>query len=700
MVSPKHGIVYFPIVWHAHQPIGNFSWIIEDAYQKAYLPLIQTLSKYPSIKSNIHFSGPLLIWLQENHPEYLEQISSLYHNNQIEIIGGGFYEPILAVIPDRDKEKQIQLMLAWWENNYQISPKGFWLAERVWVPNLPPVLRKMGVTFTFIDDYLFHISGLSEQQTFYAYMTEDQGIPLTIFPINEQIRYLVPWRKPEETIQYLMKGRDVYNEKIIVMISDMEKMGVWPAGDRTTHDICYINGYDGNPWMNSFFEEIIKNSWIKPILISEYLQKNHPKGLIYLPTSSYDKMAVWALPSPLRKRLEKLQTKINQGKLDPSLAADIRTFVKGSIWQNFLVKYSQANIMHKRMLFCRAKIESTEKSLPGSSSGLFTKIWENLLISQSNDPYWHGLFGGIYYRFLRHSTHKHIILAEFYLDKLRSKMGLEEFGGSIQDILLDGQPDGVLESKYLSCFISSLFGGTVFALNMKENGYNFLNTLTRQSESYHTNEVKNVQDRFEKWSFQDHFLTTKVSGDSLLKDTYEDLGNFANQAYKIIQNPDKSITLTRSGVIFLKNPIDAHITKKYQLKDSTLFIDYTIDFSDDIEKDFLFFSPEINVVGASHPYETFGFINHSLIDLETTHMFSKCQTFEMRDSNEGASFLLNFMNPVDCVIFPLFSTFKSEIGVEQIYQGTSIFPKINISGKKLHFMFEIILKSNKRENFE
>ena len=153
MLSPKQGTVYFPIVWHAHQPIGNFPWVIENAYQKAYLPLLQTISKYPEIKSSLHISGSLLMWLQDNHPEYLEQIVTLYTRKQLEIIGGGFYEPILAAIPDRDKERQIQLMVDWWGENYNISPKGLWLAERVWVPSLPPILKHLGIKFTFIDDY-------------------------------------------------------------------------------------------------------------------------------------------------------------------------------------------------------------------------------------------------------------------------------------------------------------------------------------------------------------------------------------------------------------------------------------------------------------------------------------------------------------------------------------------------------------------
>ncbi|UCG04293.1 MAG: DUF1926 domain-containing protein [Candidatus Heimdallarchaeota archaeon] len=694
MLSPKQGTVYFPIVWHAHQPVGNFPWVIENAYQKAYLPLLQTISKYPEIKSSLHISGSLLLWLQDNHPEYLEQIVTLHNQKQIEIIGGGFYEPILAVIPDRDKERQIQLMVDWWEENYKISPKGLWLAERVWVPNLPPILKNMRVEFTFIDDYLFQMAGLSEQQTYYAYMTEDQGDPITIFPINEKIRYLVPWRDSKETIQYLMKGCDEFHEKIIVMISDMEKMGVWPAGDRTTYDICYVDGYNGTPWMNSFFEEVISNPWIKPILISDYLKEHHPRGLIYLPTSSYDKMAIWALPSPLRKRLEKLYKSINENEIEPKLAKDIKTFAKGSIWHNFLIKYSQANIMHKRMLHCRAKVRSTEKSLPELSPDQFKRIWEKIFISQSNDTYWHGLFGGIYYRFLRHSTHKHIILAEYLLDRLRSKEGLDQFMGSIQDVLLDGQLDGILENKYVSCYISSLFGGSIFALNLKKHGYNFLNVLTRQKEPYQSTKMQSVQDRFEKWSFQDHFLLTEVLEDSLQNDTYNDLGNFANKIYKISQNPDQSLTLMRRGVISLENrSIHTKISKQFRLQNTKLLIEYDINFSEALELGKLVFSPEINLVGASYPHKTSGIINGTQFDMEKSLTCSKCHTIEIRDLNEGVLIILNFDQSLDCVVFPLLSILKSEIGFEELYQGTSIFPKIGISGKKVHFVIEMLLKS-------
>ena len=361
MLSEEEGTIYFNIVFHHHQPVGNFPWVIEEIYQNSYLPLILTIAKYPKIKANFHYSGFLLIWLQKNHPEYLEQVSNLVNSNQVEIVGGGFFEPILSFIPEKDRKLQIQMLKSWWKENYNIKTNGIWLAERVWDPDLPPVLHDLNGEFVFLDENIFKKAGLSETETFGAYVTEDQGKEIVIIPINERIRYLVPWNPPDMTLKYLAKACDSNHKKIIIMMSDAEKMGAWQAGDRTTYDICYISGHDGKPWLKNFFEQIRKNKWIKPILISNYLKKHNPIGLIYLPTGSYDKMSEWALPSDLRKKYSTLKEK-SLTKENLSIEG-VDDFLIGSIWQNFIVKYSQANIMHKRMLFTRNKLEIVESEL-------------------------------------------------------------------------------------------------------------------------------------------------------------------------------------------------------------------------------------------------------------------------------------------------------------------------------------------------
>ncbi len=674
-----------------HQPVGNLPWVIEEAYQKAYLPLFRTIANYTEIKINLHISGPLLIWLKNNHPEFLDIISELNANKQVEIIGGGFYEPILAIIPEEDRLRQIIMMVDWWKENYGISPKGIWLAERVWVPDLPSTLQKLGIEYTFIDDYLLHIIGLSEEETFYTYETEYQGNSVTIFPINESIRYFVPWKSPSESIEYLKKACDQSHEKIVVMISDAEKMGVWPAGDRTTHDICYVSGYDGTKgWMDSFFESILEHSWIKSVLISEYMENHGSQGLIYLPTSSYDKMAIWALPTPLRKRIENLRTKALEN--DIPNAEDVLMFTQGSIWQNFLVKYSQSNVMHKRMLYCREKLNRIASQISISESN---EIWDNILASQSNDSYWSGMFGGIYYRFLRHACLKFVNTAEYLIDRACQDNAIILPELKIQDVLLDGQLDGILENKSISCFVSSLRGGSVFSLNLKKGTYDFQNVLRRKLEAYHTDDAAVAEDSIEKWTFQDHFFREISTIQKYQSNQYKDIGNFTNQKYTIEHVPKGRLSLNRFGKILGRNEEDipCSVSKSYCLQESSLIVDYEINFPEGKGENIFYFSPEMNFLGASYPYKTHGYLNERKFNLSEFVTEEQCTFFMIQDLNEleKVSLSVTFPESVKCMVFPVYSFTKTEIGFEEQYQGTSLFPFFKITESNHVFQIEVIL---------
>ena len=81
---------------HNHQPIGNFDGVFESAYRESYLPFLDVLEKYPDLNVVLHTSGSLLEWLVERHPEYIDRVRNLAQRGQVEIIGGPFFEPILA----------------------------------------------------------------------------------------------------------------------------------------------------------------------------------------------------------------------------------------------------------------------------------------------------------------------------------------------------------------------------------------------------------------------------------------------------------------------------------------------------------------------------------------------------------------------------------------------------------------------------
>ncbi len=95
---------------HNHQPVGNFDHIFEDAHSQAYQPFIKLLLQYENIRLSLHQSGILWDWQEQNHPDFLEMVKKLIEQNRVELMTGGFYEPILPSIPDRDKKGQIELL--------------------------------------------------------------------------------------------------------------------------------------------------------------------------------------------------------------------------------------------------------------------------------------------------------------------------------------------------------------------------------------------------------------------------------------------------------------------------------------------------------------------------------------------------------------------------------------------------------------
>src|SRR4029078_6628508 len=81
-------------------------------------------------------------------------------------------------------------------------------------------------------------------------------------------------------------------------------------------------------------------------------------------------------------------------------------WLRGAMWRNFQVRYREINDLHKQMLRTSALVE-------GMAPGLRRELAvDPLLAGQSNDPYWHGLFGGIYLPDLRLANHAHLIAAQ------------------------------------------------------------------------------------------------------------------------------------------------------------------------------------------------------------------------------------------------------------------------------------------------
>ena len=452
---------------HNHQPVGNFDFVLEEAARDSYHPFLETLAAFPSIKVTIHFSGWLLRWIADRAPETYDLLRKLAKRGQVEILGGGMYEPILALLPERDRRGQIEALSSEVRRRFGAAPEGIWLAERVWEPDLPATLAAAGVKYLPLDDYHFVRAGLSQEELDGVYLTEHNGAAVRVFPGSEQLRYLIPFGDVEETLRAVerMTSRDVPYPAAI-FADDGEKFGVWPG----THKSVYEDG-----WLRRFFEGIVaRKEWLDPMTFGEYAAKAPLRGTIYLPTCSYIEMGEWALPPRRAARFGDLLHDFRDGRM-----AEMKPFVQGGYFRNFLRKYDESNQLHKRMLWVSERVEAAERKGAGKAARDF------LYRSQSNDVYWHGVFGGLYLNHLREAAYANLLRAESAADAVlnEGKTGWTELEKG--DLDRDGGDELLLKNARLTLLCHAHDGGAVTEISLASRGVALGHVLTRREEGYH-----------------------------------------------------------------------------------------------------------------------------------------------------------------------------------------------------------------------
>ena len=461
---------HLALLIHAHQPCGNFEHVLEKAYASSYLPFIEHLEKHPKVHLGLHYSGPLLTWIEEHRPEYFSRLKNLVQSGQVELVGGGFYEPILVSIPPEDQHEQITRLAAYLEKHFGKPPSGAWLAERVWEPQLPSALASANVAYTLVDDMHFLAAGFEPEELFGAYIAEDRGKTVWLYPGQKALRYLIPFGKVEDVIAYLRDAAAVHPGGVAAMGDDMEKFGVWPG----THEHCYKDG-----WLSAFFTALEENSdWLEVSTPGHYLESHAPLGRADLPTASYTEMMEWALPTRVRQRYHEVLKEFGA-------RPEILSFLRGGSWRGFFRKYPESNLLHKKMLRVSARIAAAPVHRDGAkSSNELVQARDLLLRAQCNDAYWHGIFGGIYAPHLRTDPWRNLIRAEAIADR-------ETPGALAPRVeLLDYDADGANELLFTSLEAQALVkpndGGTIAALDFRPSAATLVNSVLRRPEAYHT----------------------------------------------------------------------------------------------------------------------------------------------------------------------------------------------------------------------
>lgn len=697
------GTVRLILAFHNHQPVGNFDGVFEQSYQESYLPFLNVLEQYPDIPFALHTSGSLLEWLEVAHPEYIERLKGLVAQNQVEIIGGAYYEPILANIPRRDRIGQISMYTEHLEALFNTSVRGMWVPERVWEQSFAGDISAAGIKYTILDDHHFKSAGSKTDDLFGYYVTEDEGRLLSVLPGSEKLRYLIPFQDPYQTIDYLREIADQHDNPVVVFGDDGEKFGSWPDTFKHVYE---------DRWLERFLQALRENeSWLKVTTPGETLDHVAPQGRIYLPDSSYREMTEWALPADAQQELHRLTHQHREGDTDWDKLIE---FSSGGFWRNFRVKYPESNEMYARALeiSSRVAVLDARSDLNGDQCEMLEDVRRFLYRAQCNCSFWHGAFGGLYLPHLRNAVYSNLIEADNLLEQITR--GEEKWVDvTTGDFNLDARQEVRISNHRLVAMFSPASGGHMYELDLRTCKTNLLATLNRRPEAYHQRIFEHAQklqeaaDRgeefhedvasihdlvrfkqpdldkkiaYDKWprkSLVDHFLKPGLSIDEFYNGDGT-LGNFAESTYEAsVRTTDAEVALEmRARNSLFGNDVEV---RKFVVVSSArpneILIQYQLSGMPSGET--FHFGSEFNFAtmpgGASDRY-FYDASGSQLGSLDSRQNLQSATRIGLVDEWQGLDVSVEFSANAQVWAFPIETISQSESGFELVHQSVALIP--------------------------
>ncbi len=687
---------------HNHQPVGNFGWVFGDVFDTAYRPMLDALDRHPGVRLALHYTGPLLDWLRAERPEFVERLAGIVARGQVELLGGGYYEPVLASLPARDRVGQLRKMADEIQRITGRRPRGAWLAERVWEPDLPTALVEGGYGWTILDDNHFRAAAIPEEKLWGPYTTDDQGSILTVFGTEKGLRYRIPFGDVDDVIGYLRDHATEEGDRVGMMGDDGEKFGSWP----TTWEHCW----GGNRWVDRFFEALEANAdWLTTTTPSDWLDRNPPIGRVYLPTASYAEMGEWALPPD--------ESRVFTGLLHAAEAAGRpeARYLRGGFWRNFQIKYREINDLHKQMLRTSTKVDAMPPG-PARSGAL-----DHLFQGQSNDCYWHGLFGGIYISHMRLATCEHLIAAEDAADRAARTAGAAPGpdGVRVADVDLDGIDELVLATPGQVVVVKPSEGAGIGSWDVRAVRHALGAVLRRRPEASHESLVEHERalsergdgadagagagvgsihdrvatkesglagllhyDAYERRSGLVHVLPAGTTPGAFARAEFEELADFVDQPYQVLEavtaDGGGHVRVARDGHVRTPaGPVPVRAEKRIEVaggrRSPTLTLDVTLEnLGTTPVNGLLAVEWATTMLGGGANPAAYYVLDGERVPHDSTG--SRAGVASLHSGNEyvGLDVTTTLTPAADAWIAPIETVSNSEAGFERVYQGSAL----------------------------
>ena len=538
---------------HNHLPLGRSGEAAERLYQESLKPFLAVLYRYPGFPVTLHYSGILMEWLEDSHPEFLTLLEEMVARGQVEILGGGYYDPILPLIPTNDKLGQLEKMTTWLRVRFETRPRGCWIVEKVWEQSLASVLRASGMDYTFVDDGQFALAGVDEDEMFMPFITEDQGKIISLFPISERLADLAARADPAEAISFLRAvaggGRPGAAGPIAVLMAD----GAFSAAPLLR-----------SGWLEGFIRLAEENAdWLEPATPGACLKDNPPARRLFIPSSSSIDVMRLALPPARREAFESARARANG-------SAGGRRFFTGGHFRDFLGRYPEAWLMYAKMMNTHVLVNQVRGDKYKKKAAQ-NELWKG----QSHHAYWNGRTGGIYENELRKAVYRSLIEAE------KITRATEIFAPSILsvDYDMDNRTEYLYQGSELNAYIHSL-GGALFELDFLPASWNYLDTMVdREGQPEESPGNGGASRSYERKAFLDHFFPPGALIEDFQSGALAEAGDFLSSPYEMVElnRALPELLMRRDGVVTIDTRVQPlRVEKRFVFRPRSIDVYYRL----------------------------------------------------------------------------------------------------------------------------
>lgn len=506
----------------------NQKEIFEKDYISVYKPAAKFLYSHPDFFMSFAFNGVQLEFLKKKYPEFIELLRELVQRKQIELLGGGYYDPAFPLLFPMDRTGQIELLTSALRSISGKRPRGINICASIWDYSLVSCFHNCGMEYVLLDDSLIS----QEKQKYIPLIMSDKGKTLSVLPVSQEFKPNLS-DSPKEYLNEIIKKIRKVSKTSNTLIKDVQK----------AVNVQFSHEEFSQLLKTGFFEKLSEEAKQTDGLVDfstpqTFLKESKIKIPVYIASGMTKEVAQWGI-EPYK-----------------SVKTDKRYPV--TIYDFFQI-YPQSRALYDRMLYVSMLVNQSHGDKLRKKSAR-EKLWE----AQNGDGFICTSKGAFVSSTYRQQAYKKLTESE----KIIRQCGDFEESVSSFDYTADGFNEYVFRMNNYFAVIG-LNGGTIRELDVFQNSGNFADNFTRVKE------FEGIEDGYDRGLFIDHIFT-EAEFELYLQNRPAGSGIFSKYIYSELgfNAQHKEVQLFADAMFQKRQKIS--LRKKYVCQSSGMMVQYIL----------------------------------------------------------------------------------------------------------------------------